>query len=213
MNFLSQLRFGALFLGLFVLFQAGYYLLPDSALHLVVQHLVVEVAAGTINFFSPDQAVTAHGQRLLSSRAALEVIRGCDGSGAAFMLVSAVVAFGATSWRRLLAGVLGAAALMYVLNQLRIVALYYVLAAAPARFDDVHEYVAPLLLIIVSSAAFLLWALHGSGTVSPPDEAAPATAGEAGGSGEASAQAREATSSRGSSQAGRRASPRPRGRR
>jgi exosortase family protein XrtM len=155
-----HIRFGALFIALFFAFQAAYYAIPDSVLQEIIHYGIVDVAAAVINVFSPGDQVNAYGQQLVSSEAALEVIRGCDGSGAAFMLIAAVIALGAPTWRHLLAGVLGAAALMYVLNQIRIVALYYVLSHWPGRFDDVHEYVAPIILIIISTVCFLAWALH-----------------------------------------------------
>lgn len=179
MTITAHLRFAMLFLGLYAAMQTAYYLLPDPALNALLGGAVVDVAALVVNLLTPAEEVATHGPRLGTERAALVVIRGCDGSGAAFMVTAAVLALGASSWRRLLAGALGAAALIYVLNELRIVGLYYVLATMPDRFALVHEYLAPLVLVAASSLYFVLWAWRGAyRRESPehePQDQAPAT--------------------------------------
>ena len=122
-----------------------------------------EVAADIINALHSDAQVSVDAHRLVSPRATLEVVRGCGGSGLLFLLVAAVLAFSA-SWRRKLVGLAAATAAVYVLNELRIVALYllYTVLGAWPQPDWRRRIVVMLagmpgaLLALALTAPFLL---------------------------------------------------------
>lgn len=149
------------FLLIFVLGYAAldwcYRQVPDQIL---AEHIyrwgINQVAANIINAAAPAAQVKVDAHRLVSPGVTLEVVRGCDGSGLLFLLVSAVIAFGA-SWPRKLLGLLAAAALVYVLNEVRVVALYFVLVNNPTWFVPLHASIIPLLTITLSALFYLYW--------------------------------------------------------
>ena len=136
-----------------------YRQVPDQLLaDRVYRWGINEVAADIINALHSDARVSVDAHRLVSPRATLEVVRGCDGSGLLFLLSAAVLAFSA-SWRRKLVGLAAATAAVYVLNELRIVALYFVLVSHPAWFVALHASVIPMI-VIAFNAMFYLWWTH-----------------------------------------------------
>jgi exosortase family protein XrtM len=101
----------------------------------------------------------------------LSVLNGCEGTETLFLLVAAVVAF-AASWRHKLWGILLGGLLVYGLNQIRIVALYFALRHDKELFSALHGYVGPTLIIILCSLFFLWWI--GRIPRTPRDETDPA---------------------------------------
>lgn len=147
-----------LFVGAYAVLHALYFWVPDQVLRDVIHyHGIVQPGATLIGLVSPDEQVSAVQGTLRSPRATLNIVRGCDGAGVAFLLIAAVAAFGA-GWRQKLAGVLAAIALTYVLNQARIVVLYYVAAYRYGWFDVLHNYFIPTFIIVVACIFFAWWA-------------------------------------------------------
>ena len=75
------------------------------------------------------------------------------------MLFLLIAAFASAQlpWRARLGGLLAGTLLVFVLNQGRILALFYAYRSDKALFDLLHGTVAPLLLIALSSLFFLFW--------------------------------------------------------
>jgi exosortase family protein XrtM len=143
--------------GLYVLLDVLYFLIPNEVLReFVIHYGVVEVSAALINLIDPSAAVQAASGVLTSTRATLEVVRGCDGSGSMFLIVAAVVAF-PSSVREKIAGVALGLLLMFLLNQVRIVGLYFVLTRESQWFSPIHLYFAPTLVILVGALFFHEW--------------------------------------------------------
>jgi exosortase family protein XrtM len=154
----GPLRFLALFVAGYALLHALYFLIPDALLRDAVYHWTIIVpGAVAINLLAPGEAVHGAGALLTSVRASLEVVRGCDGSGVAFLLVAAMAAF-PSSWRRKLAGLAGALLLVYALNQARIVGLYFVAAYRNDWFVPLHVWFVPTLFVVLSALYFAAWA-------------------------------------------------------
>ena len=153
-----ELRFLLFFLVSYAIFHSAYFMVPDSFLRDVVfHHGIVAMSQSVIDFAAPGEHVTAVNNKLLSPKAALEVVRGCDGSGALFLILSAILAFSATVKRKFLGVVLGVA-LIYGLNQIRIIALYFIIAYQREWFLPIHTYFAPTLIVIISCIFFAWWA-------------------------------------------------------
>ena len=134
-----------------------YRQVPDSLLaEFIYPWGINQMAADIINAISHDAHVRVDGHRLISPRATLEVVRGCDGSGLLFLMSAAIVAFSA-SWRPKLWGLLAAAALVYVANELRVISLYFVLANRPAWFMPLHVSVFPLVILALGAMLYLWW--------------------------------------------------------
>lgn len=149
----------ALFFGIYGVFHFAYFTIPNEVLSDVVYfHGLGVVAAKAINAVAPAEAVAAVQNHIRSNTADLEIVRGCDGAGALFLVVAAVLAFPAPIKNKCV-GVLSSIALMYFLNLLRICSLYFIIAYHPAWFTAVHVYLAPTLIIVLACLFFAWWAV------------------------------------------------------
>jgi exosortase family protein XrtM len=146
---------------------ALYFAVPDRILREVVHYYaIVAPGAQLIRLTVPQEPLTAVEGTLRSPRAALSIVRGCDGAGVAFLLMAAVLAFPAGSKRKLL-GVLGALALTYVLNQLRVVGLYFIAAYRYDWFNLLHSFLIPTFIIVVCCVFFAWWAAWSTDAAPP----------------------------------------------
>ena len=160
------LRFVAVFVALYAVLHALYFAIPDRVLRQVVHYYaIVAASAGLIKLAAPQEPVRALAGTVESPQASLSIVRGCDGAGVAFLLAAAVLAYPARKRRKLL-GVAGALALAYLLNQLRVVGLYFVAAYRHDWFDLLPNFLVPTFIIVVCCVAFAWWA-SGSAAVQP----------------------------------------------
>src|SRR5512134_954118 len=83
-----------LFVALYGVLHTLYFWLPDPVLRDVVHYYgIVKPGAAMIGLVSPGEQVSAVQGTLRSPRATLNIVRGCDGAGVAFLLIAAVAAF------------------------------------------------------------------------------------------------------------------------
>jgi len=151
------LRFAALFLTLFILASLAWSSAQGTALErLIIEHATVATSARLIAWIAPEESVRAEGARLVSPRVRLSVLNGCDGTESVLLLASAVLAF-PVAWRRKPVGVLVVTSGAFVLNQVRLVGLYFLLRNRPEWFEAVHSYIAPVLIIVFGSVLFMAW--------------------------------------------------------
>lgn len=152
----AQLRFLLLFAAIYAAFHFLYFQIPDRSLAVAYQGIINKPAAFVINHISAEAHVKASGNRLSSPRAVLEIVRGCDGSGVFFIVTAAILASGA-ALKRMLVGLGTSALLVYGLNQLRVIGLYFVVAHRPEWFTALHTYYVPTLLIVIVCIFFAAW--------------------------------------------------------
>ena len=151
------LRFVGLFLALFVAATLAWSGARGTALErLVVEQATVASSARLISWLSPTEGVRADGFRLISPRVRLSVLNGCEGTESILLLAAAVLAFPAP-WRRKPAGLILGTVIIFLLNQARIVGLYFILRHRPAWFESMHGYIAPTLIVLAGSLFFILW--------------------------------------------------------
>lgn len=144
-------------LAYYTAFHLLYFTLPPALLHdTIYPHAFGEPAAALIALLRPEEGVIAHANRLDSPRAALEIVRGCDGSGVLFLVGAAVLAFPASRRARAV-GLVAGASVVYLLNVLRLVSLYFIAAYRRAWFLPLHTYFIPTLLIVLVALYYLLW--------------------------------------------------------
>ena len=156
------------FVGCYALLNYGYFKIPvDLFMNVIYYHGVVTICADLINMFAPMEQVLAQQNHLLSAKANLEIVRGCDGAGVLFLVASAIVAFPSTGRRKLLGLLLGIG-LIYLLNLLRISALYFIIAYQPDWFQSVHVYLAPTLMVMVGCCYFAWWAFGSTNKIHEP---------------------------------------------
>ena len=153
----SGLRFVLLMVACYLGCHHLYQQVPDAVLRdSVYLHGLVRPAAALVNLVSAAEQASAEGNLLRSPRALLAVVRGCDGAGALFLVIAAVLAFPA-GWRLRVIGLLGGALLVYVLNLTRLVGLYFVAAYRGDWFAPLHTYVVPGLVVVVVAICYLQW--------------------------------------------------------
>ena len=147
----------AIFAACFVLMQHLYSRTGGTAVEtFVVNRLTVGTAAAVLDWADPTLGVTARGSRLTAPGGGINVLNGCEGTDVAFLLLSAFLV-APVPWRRRLSGVAVGLTLLFVLNQVRVIALFHTVRSAREWFDILHGTVAPLMLVAATGAFFALW--------------------------------------------------------
>ena len=150
----------ALRIGLFLLVYGGlhwaYQALRSSAFDPWFIHaLTVSPAAALLDGLWPADLVRAIGPRLAWPGGRLTLLAGCDGFEVMSLFVAAVLVAD-LSWRRGLVALVLGCAVVWVLNQARIVALYWAFRYEREWFDPIHTVWGPLLLIAAVVGVYAL---------------------------------------------------------
>jgi exosortase family protein XrtM len=141
----------------YVAFYLVYLCVPDSVLStFVYRYTINEPAAFFIRLLASDVVLRVEQHRILAPGMTLEIVRGCDGSGAFFLAAAAILAVGARL-RVTLLGLTSAAITVFVLNEARVIALYFTAIYRPAWFTTLHVYLIPLLMIVMLGMLFSVW--------------------------------------------------------
>jgi exosortase family protein XrtM len=149
----------ALFVMFFAALEFGWMNVRDSPIaRSFIEQVVVKPAAFAINRLSRLQ-VYAVGTRLRSEDRSLNIVNGCDGIELLFLLISGFAVAPMTRGSRA-CGILFGLPLIYVLNQARIVGLFFSLRSDPRWFDALHGLVAPVAMIVIIVAYFYTWLSH-----------------------------------------------------
>ena len=153
----KELRFALIFLLLFFVLQYGYSACQGTMVeHVVLDLATVRPSAAAINLIAPDANAQAVGHRIVSPHGSLSVRNGCEGTETLFLLLSAIAAFKAP-WRQKLKGAALGTLIVYGLNQVRIVALFFAAQQDRKWFDMLHGTVAPTLIIVLGILFFMWW--------------------------------------------------------
>ena len=137
--------------------QGLWSLAQDSALeHWVIDGVTVKTAAALIASLAPDSHVLAHGANLESPRGGIHVLNGCEGTELWFTWIAAILA-SPMRWPGRWLGVVLGMWLIFGLNQLRLLALFFSKQAMLSWFATLHGLVLPLLLMLATIACFALW--------------------------------------------------------
>jgi exosortase family protein XrtM len=148
----------ALFLAIFAALDYGYYLTRGTAIErLMIDQLTVHPAAAFINLLVPRAAVTASGHSLLSHMGSINILEGCEGTEAMFLLIAAIVPFPASRLLKLVGAACGVV-LVYVLNQLRLLILIISLQRHPDWFGPFHGLIGPTFIVLAGCLFFFVWA-------------------------------------------------------
>lgn len=122
----------------------------------VIDEATVKPSVALINWLSPSEQVKANGSQLISPTTRLSVLNGCEGTESLFLIIAAIMAY-RSPWRHKVFGLLVGTALIYFLNQGRIVGLYFALKQNQALFSALHGYIGPTLIIAISCLFFMGW--------------------------------------------------------
>lgn len=130
--------------------------------HFIIGRMTVGCATAAINLLTPEVRAVVDGFRIRAPGGGINILNGCEGVDIAFMLVAALLAY-PTTWRSRLSGIAAGMAFVFVLNQARILALFYAYRTDKALFGLLHGTVAPVFMIACTFAFVLLWTNVGAG--------------------------------------------------
>ena len=146
-----------IFLVVFVCLRFAYDSMRDTWLErFILDTITVKTSAELIGVVSPTALVQSQGHTLIGQFGRLTVALGCEGTESILLLVAAIVAFPATLKQKLF-GALYGSAIVFVVNQIRIVGLFFTLQRRPEWFDALHGYLAPTAIIVVTAIYFFAW--------------------------------------------------------
>jgi len=92
-----------------------------------------------------------------SARFSVQVVKGCESIYPTAMLWSALLAYPALlRWKVI--GIVCGAAILFILNIIRVITMFYIGIYFPSLFDMVHIYAWQALFILLTLAVFLFWA-------------------------------------------------------
>jgi exosortase/archaeosortase family protein len=153
----SSLRLGLVFLASFVLLQTCWNAASGTMIErLLIDEATVAAAAMWVRTLTPEVAVVATGPTLTAPGGGINVLKGCEGTEVVFLLLAAF-AVAQLSWRARLIGVVVGTMLVYVLNQIRVIALFYAYRQDPVLFDQLHGTLGPLIMVLLVGAYYFLW--------------------------------------------------------
>jgi exosortase family protein XrtM len=146
--------------GFIILFGAMYFALAslwsDGLSYWVIDVGTVKPAAWIGRFLTGNQAIVASGAHLRAPDGSINVLFGCEGSDVLMLLVAALLV-AQSSWSRRLWGLLVGAAVVFAVNQARVLALFFAVRQRPAWFGPIHGLIGPMVVIVVVTAFFLSW--------------------------------------------------------
>ena len=146
-----------LFLLIFIVFQSSFQASRDTWIErIAIDDLTVRPAAWLIGQFAAPMPVLAQGHRIVSPAVRLSVLNGCEGFEGIFLILSAVLAFNA-AWKYKIVGMLVGIFLMYSLNQIRILSLFFALRFSREAFQFLHGTLAPTLIIVFGCLFFFIY--------------------------------------------------------
>ena len=147
----------ALFVLVFAALMFGWNALRDSAVeHLVIDVATVRPAAWLANLLTPGIHAVANGSSIHAPGGGLNILNGCEGIDALFVLIAGFLVAPLPARSRLL-GLFSGAALLYVVNQARILLLFYAYRHDPAWFSTLHGTVTPIVVVLALAAYFYVW--------------------------------------------------------
>lgn len=136
--------------------QFGYALLPDAWLaEVLFPRGIVRPLAWLVGLWPGVEARVA-GSGLSGTHAHLFIVRGCDGSDLLFPLL-ALISASPARWPARLRAALLACALVHALNLLRLALLFWLAERRPELFDEVHEWVAPAVMVTALGGCWWWW--------------------------------------------------------
>ena len=127
----------------------------DENLVVPYTELLARLSAWLLNLVG--FSVSAVGTMLSQSNFAVDIRRGCDGLVATMLLLSACLAY-PLSWRERLLACLYGYGIIFGLNLLRIVGLFYLgVSGHRQAFEFFHTYVAQFVVIAVTMIFWVYW--------------------------------------------------------
>jgi exosortase/archaeosortase family protein len=128
----------------------------DGLSYWLIDVFTVKPAAWIARHVLGDPTIAAQGSRVGSGQGSLNVLFGCEGTDV-LMLLAAALLVTPVRWADRLTGLLAGTAFVFVVNQLRLLALLEALRTQRDWFGALHGLVAPLAVVALVSVFFLGW--------------------------------------------------------
>ena len=152
-----------MFLLLFMALQLGWQAVRGGAVERAVIHGgIVVPAAFLVNVLTPAIGAHAVDFTLQASGGGLNIQNGCEGLEVLFLLFAAFVV-APLDWRSRWHGLLLGSVVVLVINQARILVLFYAYRADRALFDPLHAAITPIAMVLLVYAYFYAWIFHRGG--------------------------------------------------
>lgn len=146
-----------LFLGIFISLQTLYGLTNGTWFErLVIDDMTVKTAAQLIDWITPEVGIHAVGTHLSAFGGGINIANGCTGLEVMFMLLSAMTIAPLNRHAKLWGLLLGIP-YIFMLNQVRLIALFYTFRMNKPLFSSLHSTVAPILLVALTVLFFAYW--------------------------------------------------------
>jgi len=160
MHLNEHIRFALIFLGVFLLLSWSYTASENTPLQVMfIDTLTVKPSVMILNAIGGMEPVTAYKNKLISSEATLSVLHGCEGTEAILLAIAAFIAVPLTLVRKM-TGTLLIIAIIYSLNQARIVTLFITAIHSRPLFNFFHGVAGPVLIVLIALTFFWYWALR-----------------------------------------------------
>ncbi len=145
------------FVVVFAALQLSWQWLQGSRVQIfLVNDLTVRSGTMLVNWLTPAVHAQAVNSTILSIGGGLNIINGCEGVEALCVLVAAF-AVAPISWHSRGLGVLCGLPFVFVVNEARILALFYAHRDNTGLFDLLHGTVTPAAVILLVCAYFYAW--------------------------------------------------------
>ncbi|MEI7660565.1 MAG: exosortase H [Bacteroidota bacterium] len=112
------------------------------------------ISSFILNIFGMKTTVTK--EVIASTFFSISIARGCDGMEAMALFATAILAF-PSAWKFKIMGVLAGVALLFMLNIVRIISLFYIGLKYPKIFEFMHVEVWQAIFIIVAIGLWIFW--------------------------------------------------------
>ncbi|HVY23028.1 MAG TPA: hypothetical protein VG962_06720 [Steroidobacteraceae bacterium] len=148
---------GVGFIVVFLVSQWSWQALHGSITEYIIIHtLTVKPAAWLVNLITPHVHAAAIQFSLVAAGGGLNILNGCEGMDT-LLLLCAAFAVVPLSWTSRGLGLLCGIGVIFVINQARILLLFYAYRTDQTLFDALHSTVTPIAVVLLVSAYFYVW--------------------------------------------------------
>lgn len=152
----KEILFLVVFIGIYVAAQSLYYFSRPLNVPFFIQRTNTRLSSAVINTITPKEATVSAGAAIKSGNVSMSVGWGCEGVEGIFMIVAALIAYPMRfKWK--VYGALAGTGLIFSLNIIRLMALWYTFRYKPALFDIMHVYVGQTFIIFFAVLFFVMW--------------------------------------------------------
>ncbi len=123
---------------------------------------VAFAATGIFKLFGLSAAQA--GEVVTVGHTSLSIATGCNGAEAMALYFSAVLAF-PTGWKSKLLGVALGLVGIFIINQIRVLGLFFVAMLKPEILPEAHNYAGQTFVIVMGMACWWFWAERFAGRV------------------------------------------------